>query len=272
VLPVHLERLGTIERIHQAKQELVEELPPDGVAVLNADDPRVAAMATATQARVVRYGINSEAEIRAEHVSSRGLSGVEFDLVRGSQRGHVHLPLPGAQNVHAALAAAAVAREEGFSLSETAEALQQLPPALRLLVIEGINGSRILDDSYNASPESVIAALKLLGELPGERKIAVLGDMLELGTEEEASHRRVGAHAAAVLDLLVAYGPRSRTTARAALAAGLRRDQVLQADSHAEVIEALRSELRPGDDILVKGSLAMGMSEVVRGIRAEGRA
>jgi UDP-N-acetylmuramoyl-tripeptide--D-alanyl-D-alanine ligase len=272
VLPVHLERLGTIERIHQAKQELVEELPSNGVAALNADDPRVASMAAATSARVVRYGLTEHAEVRAEHIESQGLRGVEFDLLHMRQTRHIHLPLLGAHSVHAALAAAAVAHEEGHSLSEIAESLHGLSPALRLLVVDGINGSRIVDDSYNASPESVLAALNLLRELPGSRKIAVLGDMLELGSEELPSHRRVGNRAAAVVDVLVAYGPRSRTTAEEARSAGLASANVVEAASHEAIVEFLKGELRPGDDVLVKGSLAMGMSAVVRAIRAEGEA
>jgi UDP-N-acetylmuramoyl-tripeptide--D-alanyl-D-alanine ligase len=270
VLPVHLERLGTIERIQQAKQELVEELPADGVAVLNADDARVEQMATATPARVVRYGVSHHADVRAERIQSNGLRGVEFDLVAGGTSQRVHLPLLGTQSVHAALAASAVALEEDLSLTEIAEALQTLSPTLRLLVVDGINGSRIVDDSYNASPESVLAALNLLRELPGNRKIAVLGDMLELGTEEEPSHRRVGNRAAAVLDLLIAYGPRSHATADEARHAGLSGEQVFEPENHQEIVHLLRARLRPGDDVLVKGSLAMGMSAVVREIRAEG--
>jgi UDP-N-acetylmuramoyl-tripeptide--D-alanyl-D-alanine ligase len=270
VLPVHLERLGTIERIQQAKQELVEELPASGVAVLNVDDPRVDQMASATAARVVRYGVSDHADVRADHIESHGLRGVEFDLLHGGQRRRVHLPLLGAHSVHAALAATAVAIEERLSLSEVAEALHELSPTLRLLVVDGINGSRVVDDSYNASPESVLAALNLLRELPGRRKIGVLGDMLELGSEEVPSHRRVGNRAAAVLDLLIAYGSRSKITADEARRAGLRSSQVFEPDSLEAIVELLRAQLRPGDDVLVKGSLAMGMSAVVRGIRAEG--
>ena len=270
VLPVHLERLGTIDRIQQAKQELVEELPSDGVAVLNVDDPRVLQMASATPARVLRYGISDDADVRAEHIESRGLRGVEFDLLHAGERRRVHLPLLGAHSVHAALAATAVALEEQLSLTEIAEALHELSPTLRLLVVDGINGSRVVDDSYNASPESVLAALNLLRELPGRRKIAVLGDMLELGSEEEPGHRRVGIRAAGVVDLLFAYGPRSRTTAEEARRAGLSSGQVFEPESLDEIVALLRAQLRPGDDVLVKGSLAMGMSAVVRGIRAEG--
>jgi UDP-N-acetylmuramoyl-tripeptide--D-alanyl-D-alanine ligase len=270
VLPVHLERLGTIERIQQAKQELVEELPANGVAVLNADDPRVAQMAGATAARVVRYGVSENANVRAEAIQSRGLRGVEFDLLHGGQRRRVHLPLLGAHSVHAALAATAVALEEGLSLTEVAEALHGLSPTLRLLVVDGINGSRIIDDSYNASPESVLAALNLLRELPGRRKIGVLGDMLELGSEEEPGHRRVGNRAGAVLDLLITFGPRSAITAKEARRSGLSHDQVFEPSSHEEMVDLLRTHLRPGDDVLVKGSLAMGMSTVVRAVRAQG--
>jgi UDP-N-acetylmuramoyl-tripeptide--D-alanyl-D-alanine ligase len=270
VLPVHLERLGTIERIKQAKQELVEELPDDGVAVLNADDARVLDMARATRARVVRYGVSEQAEVRAENISSEGLHGVQFDLLVDRQRQPVRLPLLGAQSVHAALAATAVGREEGLSLSDIAEALHTLTPTLRLLVVDGISGSRVIDDSYNASPESVLAALNLLKELPGKRKIAVLGDMLELGSEEEPGHRRVGTRAAHVVDLLITYGPRSKTTAAAARVAGLRPEQVLEASTLDEILDDLSQRLRPDDDVLVKGSLAMGMSAVVRGIRAAG--
>jgi UDP-N-acetylmuramoyl-tripeptide--D-alanyl-D-alanine ligase len=274
VLPVHLERLGTIERIQQAKQELVEELPSNGVAVLNADDPRVDGMAAVTSARVVRYGVSSWADVRAvgESIQSRGLRGVEFDLDHAGERRHVHLPLLGAHSVHAALAATAVALEENFTLSDAAEALQGLSPSLRLLVVDGINGSRIVDDSYNASPESVLAALNLLKELPGRRKIGVLGDMLELGSEERPGHQRVGIRAAAVLDLLIAYGPRSKITADEARRAGLRSEHVLEPDSLDEIVDLLKARLRPGDDVLIKGSLAMGMSAIVRGIRAEGEA
>ena len=111
-------------------------------------------------------------------------------------------------------------------------------------MVDGINGSRIVDDSYNASPESVLAALDLLRELPGSRKIGVLGDMLELGSEEESSHVRVGARAAAVLDLLIVYGPRSKITVAEAKRRGLRADQVFEAETHDDIIQLLRASLR----------------------------
>jgi UDP-N-acetylmuramoyl-tripeptide--D-alanyl-D-alanine ligase len=269
VQPVHLERLGTIERIQAAKQELVEELPADGVAILNADDPRVAAMQSATPARTVRYGLAKDADVCARNVLSRGLDGVDFNLDLHGQTSHVHLALLGAQTVPAALAAAAVAHEEGLTLSEIVEALHALPPSLRLQVVDGINGSRVVDDSYNASPESMLAALRLLSELPGSRKIAILGDMLELGSAEADGHRRVGNRAAEVADLLIGVGERSRVMTATARAEGLPTDQVLDAEGAEQVIELLRETLRPGDDVLVKGSRAMGLDAVANAIRAE---
>jgi UDP-N-acetylmuramoyl-tripeptide--D-alanyl-D-alanine ligase len=268
VQPVHLERLGTIERIQAAKQELVEELPSNGVAVLNADDPRVIAMRAATRARTVLYGLTVEADVRARNVASRGLDGVDFDLELDGQSDHVHLALLGAQTVPAALAAAAVAREQGLRFAEIVDALQALAPALRLKVVEGINGSRVVDDSYNASPESMLAALRLLGELPGSRKIAILGDMLELGSAEADGHRRVGSQAAQVADLVIGVGERSRLMTQAARATGLPADQVLDASGGEEVIALLRQTLQPGDDVLVKGSRAMGLDVVADAIRA----
>ncbi len=272
VLPVHLERVGSIERIQAAKQELVEELPANGVAILNADDPRVMQMAGATRARVVRYGVAPEADVRAEDIESQGLKGVELRLVCGGRSAHIHLPLLGAHSVHAALAAAAVALEEGFELGDVAEALHNVAPTLRLLVVDGINGARILDDSYNASPESVLAALNLLRELPGRRKIAVLGDMLELGSEEEPGHRRVGNRAAAVLDLLVTFGERAHIIADEARKAGLSPERVVEATTLEQIIDLLGKRLRPGDDVLVKGSRAMGLDAVARAVRSDGEA
>lgn len=268
VQPVHLERLGTIERIQAAKQELVEELPPSGLAVLNADDPRVMAMVSATAARIRTYGESADADVRAENIESQGLRGVEFDLCVGRERRHVRLPLLGGHSVHAALAAATVALDRGFSLSEAAEALDRVAPSLHLLVVDGINGSRILDDSYNASPTSVLAALNLLQELPGRRKIAVLGDMLELGSEEGPGHRRVGTRAALVVDLLITLGERAREIADEARRSGLREEQVIEADDREQIVTLLTRLLRPGDDVLVKGSRSMGLDEVVRQLRA----
>jgi len=264
--PTHLERLGSIERIAEAKGELVEELPAQGLAVLNYDDERVRSMASRTRASVAYYGLDPKAHFWADSVQSRGLRGIQFDLRRGDEWVHVRMPLLGLHSVHAALAAAAVAYHQGMSLEEIAAGLHEVSSALRLIVEAGINGSTIVDDSYNASPASTLAALNLLAELEG-RKVAVLGDMLELGTFAEEGHRMVGRRAADVTDLLVAVGDLGAMIGREALVAGKSKESVFLARTNEEAIQQLKAILRPGDCVLVKGSRGMRMEEIVEAIR-----
>lgn len=259
--PVHLERLGTIERIAQAKAELVEALPADGLAVLNADDPRVKAMAAKTQARVVYYGMSETAWVRAADVRPAGLAGTRFTLRAGGREAEVSLPLPGAHNVRNSLAAAVVALELGLSLEDIAAGLGSLTGGLRLVAVPGRNRSVLVDDTYNASPASTVAALDVLAQLPGPRT-AILGDMLELGSYEEEGHREVGRRAAAVVDRLIAVGDRARIIADEAARHGLA--DILYAATSADVVY----EPRPGEHILVKGSRSMRMEEVVAKLRA----
>ncbi len=257
--PVHLERLGSMGAIAAAKAELVEALPPDGVAVLNGDDARVAAMAVRTRAQAVLYGLSSQCHVRAGELDGHGLEGISFRLIFGRDSVRVRCPLPGKHHVYPALAAAAVALQEGFTLNEIADALAEARFDLRLRVLPGPNGCTLIDDTYNASPASMLAALDLLSELPG-RRVALLGDMRELGDAEEAGHRRVGERAAAVCDLVFVIGERARPLAAAA-AAGLRETHFL--NSKEEAIERLRRETRTGDHLLIKASRALALEDVV---------
>ncbi len=258
--PVHLERLGSIGTITAAKAELVEALPADGLAVLNADDARTAAMAGRTQARATYYGFSEQSDVRASDVVGRELDGIEFRLTHAGNSVDVRLQLPGKHHVYPALAAAAVALDEGLTLSEVADALAEARLDLRSRILPGPDGSTILDDSYNASPASMLAALDLLTELPG-RRIALLGDMLELGAAEEEGHRRVGQRAATACDLLLTVGPRALSIAEAACRAGA--TEVRHLGSAGQAIETLRDELREGDYVLIKASRAMVFEEVV---------
>ena len=258
--PVHLERLGSMGAITAAKAELVEALPPDGLAVLNGDDARTAAMAERTQARVTYYGFSEQSNIRASDVVGRGLAGIEFRLTHAGNSVDVRLQLPGKHHVYPALAAAAAALDEGLTLSQVADALAEARLDLRSRILPGPNGSTILDDSYNASPASMLAALDLLADLAG-RRIALLGDMLELGAAEEEGHRSVGQRAATACDLLLTVGPRASSIAEAARRACA--TEVRHLDSAEEAIETLREELREGDHLLVKASRAMVFEEVV---------
>jgi UDP-N-acetylmuramoyl-tripeptide--D-alanyl-D-alanine ligase len=256
---VHLERLGSMGDITAAKAELVEALPPHGVAVLNGDDPRTVAMAGRTAARITLFGLSQQCHVRATDLVSRGLAGIEFRLIYGEGTVDVRLTLPGKHYVYPALAAAAVALDEGLSLNEVADALAEARPELRSRILPGPNGATILDDSYNASPASMLAALDLLAELPG-RRIALLGEMLELGAAEDDGHRQVGERAASACDLLLVVGKRARPLAEAAKGTS---SQVRCLGSNAEAIDALKRELRQGDHVLIKASRAMAFEEIV---------
>jgi UDP-N-acetylmuramoyl-tripeptide--D-alanyl-D-alanine ligase len=259
--PSHLERLGTIERIAQAKTELVEALPADGVAILNGDDPWVRQMAARTKAKVFYYGLGQACDLWANHIESQGLEGIRFRFHHGSETIHAKVPMLGRHSVHTALAAAAVGLVEGQSWEEIIDGLRGAAQ-LRLLVVSGLQGATILDDTYNASPASSIAALNLLEELDG-RKIAVLGDMLELGAFEEEGHRKVGRRALDVVAVLITVGERGRLIAEEALACGMERGEVFIEEDNDSTITRLREIVAPGDIILVKGSRGMKMEEIV---------
>ncbi len=262
--PVHLERAGSIERIVQAKTELVQALPPapEGVAILNSDDPRVLGMREATRARVFTYGLSPEADVWADDIEGLGLEGVRFRLHYGEETLHVKIPLLGRHSVHTALRAAAVGLVEGLTWQEILEGLRSPSSQLRLVAVPGPEGAIILDDTYNASPASTLAALNLLDELEG-RKIAVLGDMLELGDYEQEGHEKVGMRALEVVDVLITVGARGRIIGETALRWGMDPDRVHIVEDNEAAIRILKEMVGKGDVILVKGSRAMQMEEIV---------
>lgn len=259
---VHMSRAGSLENIVAAKQELVEALPVDGVAILNQDEPLVMGMQAHTAARVFTYGLDERADVWADEIESMGFNGIRFTLHHERDRLHVQVPLLGRHSVHTALRATAVGLVEGLTWEEIVGGLQDEAMELRVITAPGPHGSLLLDDTYNASPASMLAALNLLHELPG-RHIAVLGDMLELGPAEEESHQLVGRRARAVSDILVAVGERARLTAYEAVIAGLPADQVVWVSSAAQAIPVLQKLIEPGDTVLVKGSRAVGLDTVV---------
>jgi len=260
----HYERLGSLERIAKAKGELVEALPENGIAILNGDDAFVRALAERTRARVTRYGLDPALEVWASHIESRGLEGISFELHWSQGFLPVRVPLLGRHSVHIALAASAVALAEGFSGEEVARGLASLEARLRIVVTPGLRWSTIIDDTYNASPASTLAALELMRDFQG-RRIAVLGDMLELGSYEEEGHRRVGRRAAEVVDRLIVVGERGRIIGEEAQSRGL--GAVDFAASNEEAAERLLSLLQPGDYVLIKGSRAMTMEQIVERVK-----
>lgn len=264
VSQVHLERAGSMEAIVSGKAELIESLPPapEGVAILNYDEPLVRQMADRTQASVFYYGSSPEADLWASDIQGLGLEGVRFVMHFQGDSIHLRVPLLGRHSVHTALRAAAVGLVEELTWQEIASGLQGSQSQLRLVAVQGPGGALFLDDTYNAAPPSVIAALNLLAELEG-RRVAVLGDMLELGSYEERGHRMVGARAAHVVDELVTVGRRARWIADEALHAGLARSKLVEFDDSDAAIEYLRHRVGEGDIVLVKGSRAMEMDRIV---------
>jgi UDP-N-acetylmuramoyl-tripeptide--D-alanyl-D-alanine ligase len=262
VQPVHLSRIGTIEAVERAKGELVEALPPDGVAVLNADDERVRRMADRTSARVITYGFAPDSAVRGEDVESAGADGMRFSLVAEGSRRPVAIPTLGRFAVHNALAAAAVGLASGIDGERVAAALAAGWSAPHRAALVRAGGLTIVDDSYNASPASVIAALDLLAGMPG-RPVAVLGEMLELGDGAEAGHERVGVAAAAVAELLVVVGAGAAGIARGARDAGLAADRIVEVADREAALESLAGALRAGDVVLVKASRGIALDLLV---------
>lgn len=254
----HLGEFGSVEQIAAAKGELVEALPVDGVAVLNADDQRVRAMAERTDARVVLVGTADDAVVRARDVVLDSRGRASFTLVTPAGSHPVQLGLTGHHQVGNALAAAAVALEVGMPAAEVAAALGELRPvsSRRMDVFDRPDGVTVIDDSYNANPASTAAALRALAELGrGRRTLAVLGYMAELGEFERDGHEQVGRLAAelGVDRLLVVEQAAAPIRDGASVVTRWKGESVLVSDQ-AAAIEVLRRELRPGDVVLVKGS------------------
>ena len=259
---VHLSRLGTIDAIERAKGELVEALPSYGTAVLNADDERVARMARRTQAPSLTYGFSEDADVGAESVASLGTEGMRFILRAAGERTEVATPALGRHGVHNALAGAAVGIAAGLRLDEVAEGLATGWSAPHRGELSHAGGMTVLDDSYNASPVSMRAALELLAALPG-RHVAVLGEMRELGDLAEPGHREVGGVAAGTADLLVVVGAEAAGIAEGARAAGFPRHRIVAVADRDAALDALLERLRPGDAVLVKASRGVELDRLV---------
>ncbi|HEX5149064.1 MAG TPA: UDP-N-acetylmuramoyl-tripeptide--D-alanyl-D-alanine ligase [Candidatus Limnocylindrales bacterium] len=268
VQPVHLSRIGSIAAIEAAKGELLEALPRDGTAILNADDRIVRRMARRTVARVLTYGFDDAADVTAEAVETAGLAGMRFVLRADGARQATAIPTLGRLSVHNALAAAAVGWAAGLSLREIAAGLALGWSAPHRAQVVRAGDVTVIDDTYNASPRSVIAALDLLAGLPGRRG-AILGEMLELGDASEDGHRAVGEAAARTVDWLVVVGRGAVPIAEGAVDSGLDPAQVTVEPDQEAVLATLPPRLRAGDVVLVKASRGIGLDRLVDGLRDE---
>lgn len=278
--PEHLEFFGSMENVIRAEGEVVAALPVNGLAILNADDPHVRAMARRTDARVLTYGTRGGADVRAIGIAGDPLRGLSFTLQHGEARALVRLGIPGQHAVTTALAAASVALASGMDIAAVADALGEIRPAKRRGELKpGLHGTTLVDDTYNANRQSALAAIELLRGAaltePGAQRWFIFGDMLELGTYSAEEHAAVGT-AAVGLDHLVLVGSDVAATSVAALRAGMPAERVhlyraafepaALAAARAAALVYIREHVRPGDVLLVKGSNGIGMDRIVAGL------
>ena len=262
VCEVHMELLGSIENIAKAKAELVEAIPAGGTVILNADDARVAAMRplAGEGVRVLTYGISADADVRAEALRCTA-DGSQFMVTWANERHDYSIPLAGRHNVSNALAALAAGFVLGLTPQEMQTGLSHLSASKMRYEVHEIGAWRFINDAYNASPSSMRAAMETTAALYAGRKIAVLGDMLELGAAAEEAHRDIGKKVAELgFAALVTYGPQARWMHEEAEAAGC---NAHHAETHAEAADVLRSLLADGDTVLFKGSRGMKMEEII---------
>jgi UDP-N-acetylmuramoyl-tripeptide--D-alanyl-D-alanine ligase len=275
--PVHVEFFGTPEKIIEEKSALVNALVPDGVLILNHDDEKVYKLHDNKAGRqTISYGMHENATYRATYptymykdVNGGQLPlGINFKLEHGGNVFPVNLPhVVGMHFVGQALVAIAVAQILGCDMLSSIEAIADfVSPPGRLSLMKGINDTTIIDDSYNSSPTALNAAIEVLQVIEGKRKIAILGDMLELGKFTEEAHRDAGERIAPIVDVLITVGLRARSIASGAEEKGLSKKKMYSFDNGNEVKEFLRDFIQSGDLILVKGSQGMRLERVVEAI------
>ncbi len=275
--PVHIEFFGNVEKIIEEKSALAFALKKNGTLILNHDDAKVYALHEKVDRKSVSYGKSENSTYKATYPSyiysngSKIPSGINFKLVYDGNTFPVTLHnIIGFHYIDSALAALAVSNEIGCDLLGSIETLAAYtaPPG-RLSLIAGINGSTIIDDSYNSSPLATIAALSTLKNIEAKRKIAVLGDMLELGKITEEAHREIGREARDIVDMLVTVGPRAKFIANGALDAGFASDKIKIFDNSFQAVEFLKENLSQSDLVLVKGSQGVRLEKIVAAIIAE---
>ena len=275
VAPVHLEFFDSIAGIARAKYELVESLPSSGTAFLNADDEYVSQFGRDFKGKVVLFGLKPVADVRAENIEVIGTEGTRFDMLCGGptcsgMRQPVHSPLLGQHNIYNVLAAAAVAMDHGITPSEIAGSLPSLAPADKRGEVVQVGNISVLYDCYNSSPKALMAAIDTLAAMPARRRIAVAGEMLELGTAAEQLHRDCGRYMAArKIDFLLGVRGMAKPMVEAAREAGLKAEFVATPE---EAGEWLARETQDGDVVLLKASRGVKLEKALEGWKAASEA
>lgn len=265
----HLERLGSIDNIAAAKAELIEALTEGGTAVLNADDARVAAMQSLTQAKILTYGVAHPADVKAERIQQQ-VDGVRFECDAGERRKDIFVPVPGIHTVYNALAAIAAGQVLGIGLDDAAQGLREYLPGKMRLNIQRHGSITVIDDTYNASPLSMSAAIQVLSEVAPGRKLAVIGDMLELGAAGRSAHEAVGRQLAEIGSaVVITVGELAAFAAGEATSGGVR--EVIVCQNHEQAAAELKNRLLPDDTVLVKGSRGMRMENILTVFSTEGK-
>jgi UDP-N-acetylmuramoyl-tripeptide--D-alanyl-D-alanine ligase len=277
-VPVHVEAYATPDAVREEEFLPARALPQDAPLVISADDENASAMSAILAARVTTFGFATHADVRLEDASifeEGGIAaGMKTDVVTSSGKGELVVRgALGRPQLYAPAAALAVARALGLTDAEALKGLQEyVPPPGRCRVLKGMNDSVLIDDSYNASPAAVEEALSILSMVPhAKRRIAVIGDMLELGRYSVSEHERIGALAAGKADIVIAVGIRARALAVAARTAGLEEAAVHSFDTSTEAAAALKEMASPGDAILIKGSQSIRTERITEALLADPR-
>jgi UDP-N-acetylmuramoyl-tripeptide--D-alanyl-D-alanine ligase len=270
IAPVHIEFFGTIEGIAEAKKELLENVVEGGIVVVNNDNEHVVRIAKDFHGRKVTYGIHNDAEYRATNIRERGLLGTNFTLEAEGGKRDLQLSQPGGHNLENLLAAIATARAIGISWEGVERGVRQVQPAYHRGVIVPWRGATIYDDTYNSNPYALGRALELLvqAEAAG-RRIAVIGDMLELGEQEIEFHQNSGRAIPKEVDVVVGVGTRSRALLEGAREAGFREDALRHFTDAESAGAFLRAFVQPGDLVLIKGSRGVGLDRAIAVLERE---
>jgi UDP-N-acetylmuramoyl-tripeptide--D-alanyl-D-alanine ligase len=266
---VHLEGMGSLERVKEEKGELFRRMRQNGTILVNQDDPRVINLASEFCGQKITFGIDHPAEVMAKQIRLKGVEGTSFTLVMEGVTMEITLPFFGGHFVPNALSAIAAASLFGIELEKMKEALEHLSPSsMRMEVLRLKGGVRLINDAYNANPRSMELALQILSEIKGEgRGIAVLGDMLELGDYSVEAHQLIGKQVGELsIDFLLALGEEAPVLVESAIRHGLNSEKARIVESHMEAISILKKMVRDGDWILVKGSRRMGMEKIAEGL------
>ncbi len=268
---VHLQYLGNVERVALAKAELMYTLGKDDVAILNIDDPYVRDMRKGIKARIFTYGIRRRAQVKAQKIENLREEGMKFTLRIEKGDFPLHLRCLGYHNIYNALAAAAATHALGMKKEMIQEGLSQFQPLVGRMRIMRMGGLTILDDTYNASPKSFIAAIETLRDLsPKGRKILVTGDMLELGERAPRAHKETGIYVAhSGIDTLITCGNLAGYIAQGAIGAGMEKRRIVSCQNKRETGDKLLSLAKEGDTILIKGSHATGMEEIIKKLKSK---